>query len=147
MSVLKRIVVLCVLAAVIGGCGSSSNGPTKASLVKRADAICTRHVDVITAGVSKLTAGGKLPNPASFGKFAFGTIIPQTSEQIDGLAKLKPPSSLAARYRTWIANLRATLARMKADPVIIQRSTTFTSVNQQANELGLSKNCYLGPSS
>lgn len=138
-----------VIGVGIGGCGSSGgNGSlSRAQLIKKGDAICKRHTDVITAGASKLLAGGKLPSPAKFGQFAFGTIIPQYTAQIAQLSALKPPSSMSGAYKTWLTNSRATLAKIKTNPVMIQQSGPFASVNHQSDALGFSSDCHVGPGS
>lgn len=138
----------CVLLLGLGaaGCGSSGHsGLTRAQLIKRGDAICKRHTEVITAGATKLLAGGKLPTPAKFGRFAFGTIIPQYSAQIDQLAALKPPASIKSPYERWLADSRATLARVRANPVIIQSRSQFTALNHEGDSLGFSSDCHAGP--
>lgn len=148
-----------LVALAIAGCGSSksssssgsttgsaSTGLSKAALVSSADAICTRHRAVITAGSQKMLAGGKLPTPATFGKFAMGTVIPQTSAQVQELSALKPSASEASSYDQWLASLRTTVAKMKQNPVVIQHSATFKTVNGQATALGL-KACQVGPGS
>lgn len=128
------------------GSGSASTGLSKAALVSSADAICKRHSAVITAGSQKMLAGGKLPTPATFGKFAMGTVIPQTSAQIQELSALKPSASEASSYDQWLASLRTTVAKMKQNPVVIQNSANFKTVNGQATALGL-KACQVGPGS
>lgn len=150
-SVLTRraaAVGMSLLVLVIAGCGSSSTsgGLSKSALDKKADAICTRHKDVITAAASKLLAGGKLPSKAKFGQLAFGTIIPQTTAQIAQLSALKPQAKLASSYKQWLTSLRTALAGMKANPVSIQSSATFVTVNHQAKALGFSS-CNVGPGS
>jgi hypothetical protein len=144
----RRALAVIVVAAVAAGCGSSGpSGPTRAQVIKRVDAICAKRNAVITAGASKLLAGGKLPTPAKFAKFAFGTIVPQTSMQIAQVSAIKPPASMAGAYNTWVADMKAALAKIKANPIVIQHSSNFNTVNAQAKSLGLSSNCDIGPSS
>ncbi len=94
--VAAAVVVVAVAAA---GCGDSkdegSGGLSKEKLVKRADPICKRHFEKITAGQRKLLAGGQVPNPRAFGKFALGTIVPETKAQTSELRALKPSDDVA----------------------------------------------------
>jgi hypothetical protein len=137
-----------LLALTMAGCGSSaSSGLSKSKLASKVDAICKTHNVVISAAASKMLAGGKLPSPKAFGKLAFGTIIPQTSKEISSLSALKPQSSLSRPYQTWLAELRADVAKMKTNPVIIQSSSSFVTVNHAATAQGFSSNCDVGPSS
>jgi hypothetical protein len=146
---IRRAVVVgaSLFALALVGCGSSSSssGLSKSALVTKANAICKQRTDVITAAASKLLAGGKLPGPAKFGKLAFGTIIPQTSMEIAQLSALKPEATLASSYKQWLASLRAALAGMKQNPVSIQSSAPFVTVNKQAKALGFSSACHVGP--
>jgi hypothetical protein len=142
------VVALSLLALTVAGCGSSSqSGLSKSALVSKADAICKTRTAVITAAASKMLAGGKLPTPAKFGKLAFGTIIPQTSREIVQLTALKPQASLATSYKQWLATLRADLAKMKQNPIIIQHGASFVTVNNEAKALGFSSACHVGPGS
>lgn len=156
MPVLKRRVAtrcaitvgMSLLALAIAGCGSSgSSGLSKSALVSKVNPVCRRRSDVITAAATKMLAGGKLPDPATFGKLAFGTIIPQTAAQIDELAALKPDAKLAGQYNQWLTSLRAALAKMKQNPIIIQSSASFVTVNHEATALGVSSACHVGPGS
>src|SRR5258708_24959445 len=111
----RRVVIIAVLLVALGmaGCGSSgSSGLSQSALRTKVNAICARHTDVITAGASKLLAGGKLPTAQKFAKFAFGTIVPQTTAAINQLTPLKPLSSLARPYKQWLASLRTDLANI-----------------------------------
>ncbi len=150
-SVLTRrvaVVGASLVVLAVAGCGSSTpSGLSKSALVKKGNAICTPHTEVITAAASKLLAGGKLPSPAKFGQLAFGTIIPQTSAQISELSALKPEAKLASSYKQWLASLRAALAGMTQNPASIQKSAPFVTVNHQAKALGFSSVCNLGPGS
>ncbi|HWF34525.1 MAG TPA: hypothetical protein VG295_04120 [Solirubrobacteraceae bacterium] len=109
--------------------------------------ICKQRSAVITAAATKMLAGGKLPTRAKFGQLAFGTIIPQTSAELGQLSALKPQAGVATSYQRWLAELRAALAKMKQNPVIIQSSASFVTVNHDAKTLGLSSACDVGPSS
>ena len=140
-------VVFVALALALAGCGSSgSSGLSKSALQTKVNAICTRHTDVITAAASKLLAGGKLPSGKKFARFAFGTIVPQTTAEINQLTPLKPASSVSGPYHQWLASMRADLAKIKQNPIVVQSSATFVTLNSQAKVLGLSSACHVGPS-
>lgn len=149
-----------LLALAIAGCGSSStttstkststkstsSGLSKSALVSKVDPICKSHTDVITAAASKMLAGGKLPTAKAFGQFAGGTVIPQTAAEIAQLSPLKPEAKLTRSYAQWLAALQAALAAMKKNPIIIQQSKPFVTVNHEAKAQGFSSACDVGPS-
>jgi len=143
------------IALALGGCGddkktssdSASTGLSRAELVKQANAICKPHFEKISAGASKVLAGGKLPNPRAFGKLAQQTIVPQYTAQIAELRALKPGDDTTADYRAWLAESDATLAKVKAMPPLITDAANFKTVNAKADKLGLSMQCHVGPSS
>ncbi|MDQ6774966.1 MAG: hypothetical protein M3071_01830 [Actinomycetota bacterium] len=145
----SRAIALSVAACLVtaaAGCGtSSSSGLSHAALVKRVDTICKRHNEIITAAASKVLAGGNLPSPAVFGKLAHQTIIPQYAAEITTLGALKPASSDATKYHAWLATSHATLMRMQQNPRIITSSANFTAINREADALGFSSFCHVGP--
>jgi hypothetical protein len=146
------------VTVLLAGCGSSSSSKSttkttttsgtlsKTALITTGNAICKVHADVVSAGAAKLLAGGKLPTPSAFGKFANDTVIPQYSEQVTQLTALKPPSSIATEYGTWMTASRTTLSAIKKNPVLIQSSKTFVAVNKDGDVLGFSADCHVGPS-
>ncbi len=131
-------------AAGCGG-GGGSGGLSKADLVKKADAICKRHFETIAAASSKLLAGGNLPKPAAFGQLAKQTIAPQVTAQVKELRALKPSDGQAA-YKKWLDQSDAAAAKVAKDPRVVQDPASFKAVNGQADALGLSKDCHIGPS-
>ncbi len=137
-------VSLSVAAAGCGG-GSGSGGLSKADLVKKTDAICKRHFETIAAASSKVLAGGNLPKPAAFGRLTQQTIVPQVKAQVKDLRALKPSDGQAAAYKKWLDQSDAAAAKAAKDPRVVQDPTTFKAVNGQADALGLSKDCHIGP--
>jgi hypothetical protein len=129
---------------VAAGCGGS--GLSKSELVKKADAICKRHNDTITAAASKVLAGGKLPTREEFGRLAVGTIVPEYSAQIKELRKLEPSGSVKKPYQKWLGDSDSVRAKVQHDPSLIMTAATFSAVNQQADRIGLSRACHVGPS-
>ena len=47
----------------------------------------------------------------------------------------------------WLADSRVTLARIKANPKIVQSGSSFLAINHEADSLGFSSNCHVGPGS
>lgn len=137
------------IAFAVAGCGGDddkSSGLSKQELVKKANPICKRHHDKISAASAKLLAGGQLPKPREFAAFARGTIAPQTTAQVRELRALKPSDDVADAYNKWLADSDATVARIKQTPAMVTRPANFRTVNGEADKLGLSKQCHIGPS-
>ncbi len=133
-----------MVALVSAGCGGSS-GLSKQELAKKANAVCKPHFERTVAAAQKVLAGGRLPTPQQFGQLAMGTIIPEYAAQIKQLRELKPSKDVKPAYEKWLADSDATRAKMQENPAVIQNGATFASVNAQAGKLGLSKQCYVGP--
>lgn len=140
------VLTIALLAFAAGCGGGSSSGLSKSELVKKANPICKRHNDTITAGASKVLAGGKLPTREEFGKLAVGTIVPEYAAQIKELRMLEAGGSLKKSYQGWLGNSEAVLAKVMKDPSLIMSAANFSAVNQQADKLGLSRACHVGPS-
>jgi len=142
-------VAVITIALAGAGCGDSedkgSGGLGKEKLVARADPICKRHFEKISAGSRSLLAGGQVPNPRAFGKFALGTIVPETKAQTSELRALKPAADVAPAYRKWLADLDATVAKVGKNPAVVTNGANFRAVNGEADKLGLSKQCHFGP--
>lgn len=138
--------LMIVVSAFAAGCGGGNSGLSKGELVKKADPICKRHNDTITAAASKVLAGGKLPSREEFGKLAVGTIVPEYGAQIKELRKLEAGGSLKQSYAGWLDNSESVQAKLKKDPSLIMSAASFSAVNQQADQIGLSRACHLGPS-
>lgn len=129
------------------GCGSSDDsGLSKADLVKQADPICKRHAKTITAAANKVIAGGKLPKPREFGALANKVIIPQIDAQVKELRALDPADDVSGDYKKWLDDTEALLGKLKQNPMLITNPANFAKVNQQADALGLARECHAGPS-
>jgi hypothetical protein len=139
------VVVVAAIAVGAAGCGGD-DGPSKEQFVANANAICKRHYVTISAAASKLLAGGRLPSPRQFGKLAQETILPQNTPQIAELRAVKPSEAQAAAYRAWLDDSEALKARLMRNPALIQDAKALAAVNGQADALGLSSNCHVGPS-
>jgi hypothetical protein len=139
------------LAFTVAACGDddeqAKGGLDKAQLVSQANAICKPHFEKITAEAQKMLAGGNLPSERQFAKLAMGTIIPQYSAQIAQLRDLEPADEIEARWNAWLATSDRTLAKVKKSPPLLMRASSFKTVNGQADALGLSEQCHVGPGS
>lgn len=144
------VLVGAVIALAVAGCADDdeeqSSGLSREQLIAQAAAICKRHNEVITAASSKVLAGGKLPDPREFGRFAQQTIVPETSAQTMELRALKPADDVAAEYRGWLDASDATVEKIKSDPAVVTNAANFKGVNARADKLGLTKQCHIGPS-
>ena len=147
-------VAACLAGAIaVAGCGddkqttTASSGLDKAKLVAQANAICKPHYEKITTAAQKVLAGGNLPSPRKFGELARGTIIPEYTAQLMQLHALKPADDVAAQYDNWLATSDATLAKIQKSPPLITNADNFKTVNGQADALGLSQQCHVGPGS
>ena len=139
----------CAAALAIAGCGGGSDDESTTSsddFVAQVNGICKQHADPIRAAASKLLAGGQLPQPSQFQKLAGETIIPEYQAQIGELEPLTAPEDVADAYGEWLTNSQATLEQMMKDPAIITDPASFTDVNEEADQLGLSTDCHVGPS-
>ena len=141
-----RVVVALVAALAVGsaGCGGD-DGPSKAEFVEDANSVCKRHYVKISAAAAKLLAGGKLPSPREFGRLAQGTIIPEYSAQIAELREVEAPEEQAKAYDTWLDDSQALKTKLQGNPALIQNPQELAAVNGQADRLGLSNNCRIGP--
>lgn len=142
-------IAVSAVAIALSGCGSSNDksdgGLSKKDFVAQANAVCKRHNEKISAAASKVLAGGKLPSPQKFGMLVMGTIVPEQKAQVGELRAIKPPSELAGAYDKWLADAQATGGRIAKNPPLIQNPASFAKVNGEADRLGLSPKCHIGP--
>jgi hypothetical protein len=138
------VAAVAALALAAAGCGGD-DGPSKKEFVSNANAVCKRHYAKISAAAGKLLAGGALPDPREFGRLAQGTIIPQYTAQVRELRAVKPSKGQAAAYRAWLDDSQALRDRLQAKPALIQNARSLSAVNGQADRLGLSNTCHVGP--
>ena len=139
------VAVFLVVAVAATGCGDDEKGVSKAQFVKRADTVCKRHYSVISAAAAKVLAGGKLPSRREFGKLAMGTIVPQYTAQIAELGEVEAPEASKAQFAKWLKDSEAVRGQIMADPSKVANPQVFASVNGQADRLGLSRECHVGP--
>ncbi len=131
----------------IAGCGDDGgSGESTDTFVADVNAVCKEHSDTIAAAASELLAGGQLPKPSEFQALAEETIIPEYQAEVTELEALTPPEDTADAYDAWVASSKDTLSQMMQDPQIITDSASFTDVNAEADQLGFSADCHVGPS-
>ncbi len=137
-------VALAVGAAVAAGCGGEE-GPSREEFIQSANAVCERHTVPIRQAAGRLLAGGELPDPREFMDLARGTIIPQYSAQVDELEQLEAPDELSEEYQRYLEMSASTREQIMRDPSVITNPASFEEVNRQAEQLGLSRDCRVGP--
>jgi len=141
----RRATAVTAAAATLAAAGCGDDGPTKAEFAKEANAICKRHYVKISAAARKLLAGGKLPTPREFGQLAMGTIIPEYSAQIRELRDVEPAETQSKAYEIWLNDSDSLRDRMQKNPALAQQPRALSAVNGQADRLGLSRDCHIGP--
>lgn len=134
-----------VLAATVIAAGCGADGPSNAEFTAEANAICKRHNDTISAAASKVLAGGKLPSPREFGQLAQQTIVPEISAQVGELKEIEAPEDKSGAYDAWLDDSEALKTKLEGDPSLIQNPQALAAVNAQADRLGLSDKCHVGP--
>lgn len=135
---------LVVGAAVAAGCGGDA-GPSREEFTQSANAICERHTAPIREAAGRLLAGGQLPDPREFMQLARRTIIPQYSAQVRELRGLRPPEELSQDYQQFLEASSSARQQLMQNPAAITSPASFQEVNRQAQQLGLSRDCLLGP--
>ncbi len=137
-------IVALVAGLAAAGCGGDGNRLNRGELHQRANAICKQHGDRINAAVSPLVSGGP-PNEAAFARVVKATVVPEYTRQISSLRKLDPPSGLASGYARWLSDSTAVRNRLDRDPrTPTSDPKAFSTVNSEADALGLSKACHAG---
>ncbi|MDQ3645269.1 MAG: hypothetical protein M3356_07180 [Actinomycetota bacterium] len=135
---------LAIGAAVAAGCGGD-DGPSREEFVESANAICERHTVPIREAAGRLLAGGELPDPREFMELAQGTIIPEYSAQLSELEALEAPDELSEEYQSYLEMSASTREEIMQDPSVITNPSNFEEVNRQAEQLGFSSDCRVGP--
>lgn len=132
------------LGAVLAvGCGDE--GPSREEFTQSANAICERNTAPIREAAGRLLAGGDLPDPREFMELAQGTIIPRYTAQVNELRELEPPDELSEEYQQFLDASAAARQEIMQNPSVITSPDSFQEVNRQAEQLGLSSDCRVGP--
>ena len=147
----NRILISVAAAAIaFAGCGGDDDEPTTAEsataalteeeFVTQANEICATGAAEIDQAAEELF-GNEQPTDEQVEQFATDVVVPGIEAQIDGVEALVPPEDIAGQVDTFIADARAALAEVAADPSLILAGDTpedpFADVNAQAEALGL----------
>jgi hypothetical protein len=129
-------------AVVAAGCGDQ--GPSRERFGQEANAICERHAAPIGEAAGGLLADDE-PDPQELRDLAWDTIIPEYNEQVGELQALKPPDELSEEYQRYLKMSASTREEITQDPSVLTDQAEFEEVNLQAEQLGLSPDCRVGP--
>jgi hypothetical protein len=129
-------------AVVAAGCGDQ--GPSRERFGQEANAICERHAAPIREAAGGLLADDE-PDPQELRDLAWDTIIPEYNEQVGELQALKPPDELSEEYQRYLKMSASTREEITQDPSVLADAANFEEVNRQAEQLGLSPDCRVGP--
>jgi hypothetical protein len=131
-------------AVVAVGCGDE--GPSREEFIREANAICKRHTVQIREAAGRPMAGGELPDGRELTELALKTIIPEYNEQVGELqALVEPPDELSKEYQRYLELSAKTREKITQDPSLLTDPANFEDVNRQAEQLGLSSDCRVGP--
>jgi hypothetical protein len=137
---------LTVGAVVAVGCGGDEGPSREEEFMQQANAVCERHAVTITEAAGDSLEGGELPDPRELEELALGTIIPEYNEQVGELqALVEPPDELSEEYERFLQMSAATREEITQDRSVLTDPANFEEVNRQAEQLGLSPNCRVGP--
>jgi hypothetical protein len=154
----KSFVIAAVAGAIVAGglaaCGSSGDSSTTSTaaalssdeLVSQANAICKEHNGAITDAINELFKAGQ-PSAADVRVIVKETILPQLAAWIGQLDQLVPPDDQATAWDQFIADSTAAHDAIQSDPNAAFDASTkeFQTVNAEAQDLGLSTDCLVGP--
>ncbi|MEJ7781534.1 MAG: hypothetical protein WKF99_03120 [Solirubrobacteraceae bacterium] len=131
-------------AVVAAGCGDE--GPSRERFGQEANAICERHAAPIREAAGDLLEGDEQPDPQELRELAWGTLIPEYNEQVGELqALVEPPDELSEEYQRYLDMSASTREEITQDPSVLADAANFEEVNRQAEQLGLSSDCRVGP--
>jgi len=92
-----------------------------------------------------LLEGDEQPDPQELRELAWGTLIPEYNEQVGELQTLDPPEELSEEYQRYLDMSASTREEITQDPSVLADAATFEEVNRQADQIGLSPDCRVGP--
>jgi hypothetical protein len=131
-------------AVVAAGCGDE--GPSRERFGQEANAICERHAAPIREAGGGLLEGDEQPDPRELRELAWGTLIPEYNRQVGELqALVEPPDELSEEYQRYLDMSASTRDEIRQDPSVLADAANFEEVNRQAEQLGLSPDCRVGP--
>ena len=157
MKAIRRVVPVCLalvagLGILVTGCGGSDDDSgdgalTREELSAAATDVCLPAGDAINEAVGKMFAGPK-PGPQEFAEVSTTTVIPQLTEQTDGLAELQPPNDLEDAYASYLDSAEQVLVDLKADPAAPftgDPAEFYADSNEKGRAAGLPDVCLAGP--
>ena len=148
---LTGVLLLCLAAVAIGGCGGDSDETasgeaealTKAQWVKQADAICTKANNRQEALLREEVEGATdAPSKSQQADFVVNAGVPPLREAAESLEELGAPAGEEKKAEAFIDALEKALDEIEAKPLEFAeaKSAPFTPVERQAKKLGL-KTC------
>ena len=113
-------------------------------LVSEANAVCKQHTDAINKAAADVP---QPPSDVEVRAFVKDYVLPQYTAWIGTLDRLVPPEELTADWDTWITDSYAARDAIKDDPASAfdPNAEHFTTVNAEAEALGLGEPCMAGP--
>lgn len=115
---------LASVIALVAGCGSGDDGPTKAEFINQADAICKKAHDKLDKAFNQAFAG-KQPSQAELNKFALQELVPTVQGEVDDVGNLDRPSGDEAQIEAIIGAAQDGVDKVKADPAVLSPQVKF----------------------
>ena len=142
-----RAVIAGLATAAIAAAGCGGGGPSEEEFTEQANAVCKRHYGEISAATRKLLVRRDVPSPREFRRLGERTIVPEYRAQIRELRMVQAPDDKKNAYSAWLEDSDALADDLRSHPaLIIQEPKMLADVNDQADSLGLSTQCHIGPS-
>jgi hypothetical protein len=148
--VIGLLAALVAIAAIVAGCGSSSDTTettasiSKAEFLKQGNAICKAGNQEINEGFEKFSKENglnhKKPTEAQFEELSETVLIPSVSSQIEEVRNLGAPEGEEGEVDEFLTNAEAALEEVEEDPSLISaegKEEPFFTVNKEAAALGL----------
>lgn len=147
---LVLLVLSSILAGLVSGCGSSSDGETtdsltKADFVKQANAICLQSEDEIEALLLKFRKEhlpeNKLPSKNQLTEVAEDILLPSLSKEVEEIRALDLPGEGTKDADAALAAFEEAIRTGENEPVAIgsRAVVVFRQANGLARELGMTK--------
>jgi len=141
-----RTTGLALAAGAVVAAGCVDEGPSRERFGQEANAICERHAAPIREAAGDLLEGDEQPDPQELRELAWGTLIPEYNRQVGELqALVEPPDELSEEYQRYLDMSASTREEITQDPSVLADAANFEEVNRQAEQLGLSPDCRVGP--
>jgi hypothetical protein len=134
------VALVALLAAGLGACGSDYKGLTKAQFLQKANANC-EHTSKAAEALRREVAAA--PTPEAKAKVYQEKVLPRFDQELDQLAKLKPPKADRDRVNGIIEQARRDksdfAALLERDPLLALAPSThkFEKSGAAATAYGL----------